>query len=384
MNSMEFSQITARFPYPRHVKAELSTLHADVIAYVTTIYDGSHDLRTKTIRLLNTITRYIIDGDTFPENWSSTKSPFDNIEIEDALILKDQLNSLYIDPRSVNWDIQIVTANSGVTKSSTTSSVPLVPNTKITTKSSTTKVKLFQETDKRDLYIQPPTVPQFDINKPWMSTVIDGTVYCIYTSIPEIPTKQNEISVSTDVNRMSESQLLNLYPSNFIRTRPPVMYEPRPEFSYHPKLGLILPIEGFSESDLIDNIVKYPHLFKLFKVKDNEAISFYTTIEINGELYNIADVWKELPDTSIIPYTADFVKEYIVRRYLLERDIKGVEHKYPMYGDLNPYLTLFTSAPEYVQMGYTNVVDMARQCVESRVAYKRSRNPVIRRIENNV
>ena len=65
MNSMEFSQITVRFSYPKNIKAKFSTLHADVIAYVTTIYDGSHDLRSKTIRLLNTLTRFLVEGDTF-------------------------------------------------------------------------------------------------------------------------------------------------------------------------------------------------------------------------------------------------------------------------------------------------------------------------------
>ena len=383
INSMEFSQITARLPYPRHVKGKLSSLHADVITYVTNIYDGSNDLRKKTIRLLNTITKYVIEGDSFPENWSSSVSPFDNIVIEDELTLKDQLDTLYINPRSVNWDIPIVTPTVGKPSSTSSTSVPLVPDTKIQ-KPSASKVKLMQETDKRDLYIQPPTVPQFDVTKPWLSTVINGSVYCIYTSIPEIPTKQNEISVTTDVNRMTEAQLLNLYPNNFIRTRPPIMYEPNQDFHYHSTLGLILPIEGFSESQLIDNIIKYPHLFKLSKIKDGETVSFYTTIEIRGQLYNISEVWKDLPDTSKIPYTAEFVKEYVVRRYLLERDLQGVKHKYPMYGSLDPYLTLFTSTSDYIHMGYKDVVGMARQCVESRVAYKRSRNPVMRRVENNV
>ncbi len=373
--SVEFSQIPVKLNYPRHIKGKLSSLHSDIITYVSTMYDGSHELRSKTIRLLNTVTRYVIEGDTFPENWSSSKNPFENIEVEDEFSLKEVLEGLYINPKLINWDIPIVSGKNEYSEKP--SILPDQPK-----KVFHNVVKTVQETDKRDLYIQPPVVPQFDVNKPWITTVIDGTVYCIYTSIPEIPTKQNEISVTTDVNIMTDAQLLNLYPSNFIRTRSPVMYEPCLDFSYHPQLGVLLPIEGFTEQQLIDNIIQYPHLFKLSKLKDSEIISFYNTIEINGELYKIADVWKELSDTSKIPYTADFVKEYIVRRYLLERDVKGIKHSYPMYGELHPFLTLFTTPSEYVQFGYTDIVGIAHKCVESRVAYKRSRNPILRRVED--
>lgn len=377
--SVEFSQIPAMLNYPKYVKGKLSSLHSDIITYVSSIYDGSHELRTKTIRLLNTITHYVIENESFPHKWSSTISPFDNITIEDEFLLKDQLGNLYINPRDVNWDIEVVNSN-------TTSNVftPIVPKNKhqIASKSSNkNQVKLFRETDKSDLYIQPPSVPQFDVTKPWLYKVIDGDVYCIYTSIPEIPTKQNEISVTTDVDNMTEAQLINLYPNNFIKTRSPILYEPSLGFDYHGQLGLILPIEGFTKEEVLDNIIKYPHLFKLSKIKDGEIVSFYTTIEIDGDLYKISDVWKDLPDTSKIPYNADFVKEYVVRRYLLERDIKGIKHKYPMYGELQPFLTLFTTTSDYINLGYTDVVSMARQCVMSRVAYKRSRNPIIRRCE---
>lgn len=373
--SIEFSQIPAKLRYPRHVQGKLSSLHSDIITYVSTIYDGSHELRSKTIRLMNTITRYVVEGDTFPAGWSSAR-PFDRIEIEDELTLKEELGDLYINPKEINWDVSILVESNKVSKSSDTSK-PVQEK-----KSSQNKIKVIQETDKSDLYIQPPLVPQFDINKVWMSTIVDDTQYCIYTSIPLIPTKQNEISVTTDVNMMSDSQLMNLYPNNFIKTRSPVMYEPLDNIKYHPQLGLILPIEGYTESQLIDNIIKYPHLFKLSKVKDGEPISFYNTIEIDGELQKVSDVWNELSDTSLIPYTADFVKEYVVRRYLLERDVKGVQHSFPMYGELNPFLTLFTTYSDYIHWGYTDVIDIARKCVQSRVLYKRSRNPVLRRCEH--
>lgn len=387
--NVEFSQIPAKLNYPRQIKGKLSSLHSDIITYVSSIYDGSYNLRSKTVRLLNTLTWYLVNGDALPPGWSSTINPFDNIDIEAELVLKEQLGNLYINPRDINWDIAVVASNTTVEIESSEddetedeATAPIVSQTHQAHK--TNKVKLIQETDKSDLYIAPPSVPQFDTRKPWMSTLIDDTVYCIYTSIPLIPTKQNEISVTTDVNMMSEAQLLNLYPNNYIKTRSPLLYEPLDGCKYHSQLGVILPIEGFTEEECIDNIIRYPHLFKLSKIKDGEVISFYNTIEIDGELKKISEVWKVLPDTSKIPYTADFVKEYVVRRYLLERDHDKVQHKYPMYGELDPYLTLFTTPTDYIQWGYSDIVGIAKMCVESRVAYKRSRNPVMRRIQDNV
>lgn len=375
--SIEFSQIPARLKYPRNLQGKLSSLHSDVITYVSSIYDGSHGLRSKTIRLMNTITRHLVDGDTFPVNWSSSR-PFDNIDIEDELSLKENLNELYINPKEINWDIAVAVNPDTNSESNTSTKLALTQKQA----SSQNKVKTIQETDKSDLYIQPPTVPQFDVSKVWVSAVIDGTLYCIYNSIPIVPTKQNEISITTDVNMMSDSQLMNLFPHNFIRTRSPSMYEPLDRFNYHPQLGLVLPIKGYTQEQLIDNIIKYPHLFKLSKIKDGEPVSFYNTIEIDGALQKVSDVWNEFEDTSLIPYTADFVKEYVVRRYLLERDVKGIEHKFPMYGDLNPFLTLFTTCSDYINWGYKDVIELARQCVNSRVSYKRSRNPILRRCGN--
>ena len=85
---------------------------------------------------------------------------------------------------------------------------------------------------------------------------------------------------------------------------------------------------------------------------------------------------------SKIPYNREFVKEYVVRRYLLERDIYHIHHVYPMFGRLDPFLTLFMPYEEYKKNGYNNSVDIAKQCVKSRVSYKTSRNPVLRRLEN--
>ena len=209
---------------------------------------------------------------------------------------------------------------------------------------------------------------------------VSGRSYTIYPSIPKIPTKQNEISVTTEVSMIQDADLRRLYPNVLIRTRAACMYDQVPGIKLDPVLGLILPIAGYTEEQLVDNLVKYPHLFKLMKEVDGTLKSFYSTIEIDGTLKKVSDVWNDFPESKVIPYTKDFVKEYVVRRYLLERDIDGVEHRYKLYGTLDPYLTLFAPVENYLNLGYTDIIGIARACVNARVSYKRSRNPVLRRL----
>ena len=66
------------------------------------------------------------------------------------------------------------------------------------------------------------------------------------------------------------------------------------------------------------------------------------------------------------------LKEYVIRRYLLERD-NGVEHKYKLRGNLQPYITLF-APPEFYN---TDPVELARTAVKARVEFLRSRNPYL-------
>ena len=225
-------------------------------------------------------------------------------------------------------------------------------------------------------------VPRF-LTTPWISERSGADTLVIYPSEPKIPTKQNEISVTTNVEDMTDFDLLKLYPHQFIQTRPAVMYKPVDGLGYHMELGVILPIASYNTQELIDNLIKYPHIYKLQRLVDGEFKVFYTSIEINGELKDVADVWGSslLEDTSVIPYTADFVKEYVVRRYLLERD-HGIVHNYPLYGELDPFLTLIAPASKYAEWGYLDSVGVARSCVTSRIRYKRSRNPILRRLNN--
>ena len=135
---------------------------------------------------------------------------------------------------------------------------------------------------------------------------------------------------------------------------------------------------------MLDNIICFPHLFRLKKIDESGNLqNFYSSIEIDGELVPVGDVWDDLPESKVIPKDPEFAKEYVVRRYLLEESA-GITHKYKMFGTLKPFLTLFMPPSEYTKRGYKDTVEIVKQCVESRISYKQSRNPILRRLNTDV
>lgn len=373
---MKFTQITDKLNYPAKYRGKLSTLHAGIITYVIENFQNKGSYRSQVIGLLNTISYYILEGDTLPSDWSIT-NPFENLDIVSQYVCEDRLNpdKLFIRTRDVEWDIEA--------KDHPTEAVEAyaeVKNTKNTKKSRKVTAES-APTPKEHLYIRPPTVPQFDTSKPWLKQSVNGIHYTIYTSLPEIPTQQCQISVTSDVSKMTTADCMKLYPNCHIRTRPAAMYVEHPGLTLDEDVGILIPIIGFSPSQIKDNIVRYPHWFKLTRVIDDNVVSFYLHIEIDGKLYDTLEVWNSIPESKQMPRNADFIKEYVVRRYLLERDLQGVKHNYPIFGTLDPFLTLFTTPDNYKDMGYPDAAEYARQCVVSRVNYKSSRNPIIRQVK---
>lgn len=372
---MNFTEIPDKLKYPPKHRGQLSTMHSAIVVYCTKNFDKSQKTRQSILDAMNSVSYIILSGDHIPSSWSeATPLSIDKIP-ED--ICKPVIGDLFLHDRRITWDLQISTDNEEVqTVTVEKSTVIPVQNTQ---KRAVVTEKL---TPKEDLYLKPPTVPQFDTKKIWASSYIGADHLVIYKSLPEIPSKQNEISTTTDVESLTHSDLMKLYPNHFIQTRSSVMYKQIPGMSYHDDLGLVIPIQGFTEEQVIDNIVKYPHFFKLLKSVGGKLESFYSTIEIDGDLYKTLDVWDDLPESKIIPRSSEFIKEYIVRRYLLERDLQHIDHRYKLYGTLDEFLTLFTTPDDYIRLGYTDTYELARRCVQARVSYKRSRNPVLRRIEN--
>lgn len=383
----KLSQITEQLPYPAFCKGELMKRHSDIVTAVMKLSSISRDEARRIISIINTVSYRSYLGESY--DWDSDDPLAFSDILEDDDELQDVLSELYVPFRFIQWELDGIELTSSTTKKS--SNTPKVSSE--TTKpvksvrkqapvESSSSPRFLDVTDKSDLYIQSPVVPRFDSSRKYLDEVIDGIHYTIYYSLPDIPKKQNQISITTDVYKMTSRDLLSLYPTYTIRTRASCMYEPVQGIVNHPILGNILPIEGYTEEELVDNIVRYPHLFRLIKEVDGNRSSFYTTIELDGELHRISDVWMLLPESRTIPYTSDFVKEYVVRRYLLERDIKKIVHNYPMLGRLDEFLTLFASKEDYLSLGYTDLEEIARKCVLARVAYKQSRNPILRRLNN--
>ena len=332
--------------------------------------------RKTIIHLINGITYLYITGDAIPDVWDSTK-PFEckadfleYLASIDAKYKDDSvLGDLFVSYQSVDWselnDIESK-SDTPIYESSNTHSQP--------TKGS-------EETPKENLWLKPRDIPRYipADDDAWMKVRKGDKLYTILKSYPVIPTRQRDITITTEVNRMADSDIDKLYPKQFIRTRKPCMYEPLDVAYMHEQLGLILKICDFTREQVIDNIIKYPHLYIIRRVVDGASKNFFADIEIDGTLYPVMDVWDTLDDTKNLPKTKEFIQEYVIRRYLLERDIKHIEHKYPMDCNLQPYLTLFMPKSMYAKYGYTGI---GRDHVKSRVSYLQSLNPMLRSIRN--
>ena len=383
---IKFTEISERYKVPKSFKGKLSELHALLITYVVQHFSNTKKFKQLTVDCLNLITYAVFADEPLPFNWSPN-SPFDNIPECDKDRIRDTLGDLYLTIDSIDWDLEEVDSpdaiNAEIEKDAPASSSGLTVSIDKEIKKPSAAVEWVEPTPKQDLYIRPPEFPQFDYRKVWLSQVCGPDKLVIYQTLPEIPTKQNEISCTTDVSRMQYGELMRLYPNHLIHTRSPIMYQSCNGIKLDSELGLILPIEGYTEEQVIDNIIRYPHLFKLSRCIDGQFSSFYANIEIDGQLRDTLEIWDSLPESSVIPKQAEFVKEYVVRRYLLERDIKKVKHNYPLFGTLEPFLTLFMTPAQYINRGYIDVEQLAKDCVQSRVSYKQSRNPVIRRVKEN-
>ena len=374
---IKFTQLTDKLNYPPNLKGELSTHHASIVTYAIEHFQNKSSFKSQVVSILNTVSYYIVDGDSLPSDWSS-ENPFSNIEVIDQSSCESKLGKLFIKVRDISWDVEEKELNTAI------NAVEIEPKKSVELFKVPEPEKKLQPTPKEHLYIRPPTIPQFDVSKPWLHQIVNGESYAIYKSLPEVPIIQNQVSVTTDVNVMTVADLMKLYPNCYIKTRPAVMYEYHEGLTLDPDVGIIIPVVGFSPKQVIDNVVKYPHWFKLMRLVDDKLVNFYQHIEVNNQLLDTLEVWDTLPDSKKMPKTADFIKEYVVRRYLLERDLKGIEHTYPLFGSFDPFMILFTSPEEYSRLGYKDVSNYARQCVEARVAYKRTRNPIIRIVQGGV
>lgn len=207
--------------------------------------------------------------------------------------------------------------------------------------------------------------------------------YCIYDE-SVLPWNQSQISVLSDVNKFSKDDILNLFPPIRLYTRSPFMYQKYEGLDYDEDLGVIFKIKGFTKKQFIKNLIEFPHLEHLDRVVrrkgEETTLEFWKHIEINGEIYPTASIWDKLEDTKKLPKTESFMNEYVTRRYILECQ-KGIEHKYPMRGSLESFITLY-APPSYYEEHKYDPIEIGKKCIQSRISFKRTRNPILKMINN--
>ncbi len=375
---MRIKYAVSELPYPKKHKAILSALHADIVDYALTHNDGTKAFHRRIVNCMNAVSYYIIVGDSAPESVIDDAGELIEIQEVDNDIAKNAIGDMFISVSAVDWTgVNIIEKPADPAQEP--ESKPVKKNIEVFSSGLNQPNLSETPTPAAHLYLLSPKVPRFDLTQdPWYRTVIDGRVCEIYKSLPLSPKRQVDITITTNVDMMSGVDLISLFPNRIVHTRADVMYQPLDKVKLDPDLGLLIPIKGFTERQIRDNIIKYPHIFRLKRVVDSQFESFYRQIEIDGELKPIEEVIDTLPEFQILPKNDEFVKEYVVRRYLLERDIKGIKHNYPLFGTLDPFLTLFMPTGDYTKYGYSNLLDLARSCVKSRVSYLQSRNPFVR------
>lgn len=418
-NQIELSCIPDKLAVPRPLKAVQSQSHSALVTYVVNHYKNTNKYRQQVCDALNIITYCLISRETPPYDWT-VSDPLNTIPEYDMELVKTTCSVLFLTPEAIIWDVtpvsdpivEVDVAEPVVAKSNIQKQPVAQPQSKVNINQELTKQNLSKldsnmndkmwvdnaplsssrvPTKKEDLWLAPPLVPTFDRNKVWLAKEYDGEMNVVYVGLPEIPRIQRQINVTTDPTKMTDTEFMNLYPDKFIRTRKPELYERVDGLDYDEDLGCILPIQGFTKEQVLDNMIKYPHFYRLRRIVDPEAhannptsyadgiAGFYQDIEIEGELLSTITVWDSLPESKVIPRNAEFVKEYVIRRYLLERDA-GIKHKYPLHGVLEPYITLFMPPEMYAKRGYVDTLGIVKQCVRARIMFFRSLNPFLKRI----
>lgn len=399
MRPTNFTQFSNFTGITRANGATFSEIAADALNLIFSNYDGQLAYRKWAIHAMYTLAYHIEKKDSVDYS-DLTIEKLKQVPLVDEDEIKECFKSNFIPFKDIVWDIDFDDAQPVDIKSASSSSKPEVKTIPAELLQSASQPKqsarppstdfafsktintyqaetVLNPTDKSDLYLAPPQYPRFDSSSVKVMQLAEyGRKSIMYESLPKIPRKQNEISITTDVNAMIDSDLLNLFPNVMIQTRKPPMYVEIPKVKYYEDVGTVLPIKGFTEKQLLENVIKYPHLYKLKREVNGKLVPFHHHIEIEGELHEVTEVWDSLPISKLVPKTSEYVLEYVTRRYLLERDIRKMEHKYPIVGSLDPFLTLFGTKEFYLRHGFKDLVGIARQCVESRVNYRKSRNGV--------
>lgn len=232
-----------------------------------------------------------------------------------------------------------------------------------------------------------PNVHRLDDSKVWkVVNLPDGRTMTFYKSLPEVPELQYHVNVTTDPSIIKDSDYIHLFPTEDLKPRFEWMYKEIDNCYYHPAIGSVLPIEGYTEEQCIDNVIKYPYLTGLNRRYDDERgrVPLWAEVEVDGKLVYALKVWDTLSVAKLLPHSRKIVCEYFYRKYLLDMDYHPERIHFPMEGVIRPYLMLFLTEDSYTSLGYLDHLSMSKQCVQSRIDYIRSRNPILRQIDGDM
>lgn len=243
--------------------------------------------------------------------------------------------------------------------------------------------------DRSSISLLTSTMPAIDCTQIYLKSLdLAGRPIDVYPTLPTIPTNQCEVSATTNIDTMIDMDFLKMFPDKVIRARHPMMYgtftdvvnvhgDPM-EIEVDEVLGYIPVINGYTREQIIDNIIKYPQFTYWYRQEGRDRTPFTKYVEIDGELVPRMKWLRESkdPDLNNVPGNEYFIKDYMYRKYILDEEYDGIKHKYPPFGTYGPFMSLFMPKELYQKFGYKDVASIGRQCVQNRIDFFRSRNPL--------
>ena len=243
--------------------------------------------------------------------------------------------------------------------------------------------------DRSDISLLTSTMPAIDCTQIYFKSLdLAGRPIDVYPTLPIIPTNQCEVSATTNIDIMIDMDFLKMFPNEVIRARHPMMYgtftdvvnvhgDPM-EIEVDEVLGYIPVINGYTREQIIDNIIKYPQFTYWYRQEGRDRTPFTKYVEIDGELVPRMKWLRESKDADLnnVPGNEYFIKDYMYRKYILDEEYGGIKHKYPPSGTYGPFMSLFMPKELYQKFGYKDVASIGRQCVQNRIDFFRSRNPL--------
>lgn len=243
--------------------------------------------------------------------------------------------------------------------------------------------------DRSDISLLTSNMPAIDCTQIYLKSLdLAGRPINVYPTLPTIPTNQCEVSATTNIDTMIDMDFLKMFPNEVIRARHPMMYgtftdvvnvhgDPM-EIEVDEVLGYIPVINGYTRKQIIDNIIKYPQFTYWYRQEGRDRTPFTKYVEIDGELVPRMKWLRESkdPDLNNVPGNEYFIKDYMYRKYILDEEYGGIIHKYPPFGTYGPFMSLFMPKELYQKFGYKDVANIGKQCVQNRIDFFRSRNPL--------